>query len=307
MDPPPADTILNSMYQLWILGALDNLGNLTSLGRKMAEFPLDPPLSKMMIVSEEYGFTSEIATIVSMLSVPTVFFRPKNRENESDLAREKFFVPESDHLTLLNVYQQWKSNGFRSDWCSEHFVHAKAMMKVREVRAQLLDILKQQKMELLSCGTDWDVVRQVICSAFFHHAGRFKGIGEYLNMRNGMPCHLHPTSALYGLGYTPDYIVYHELIMTSKEYMQCVTAVDAHWLAEMGPMFYSIKDNQMNKLERIKMQKESKRRMEEEYSNQMQIEKEKKRDNETKWKENLVKQVVAEPGTPRRTPSRLGL
>ncbi|VEL29264.1 unnamed protein product [Protopolystoma xenopodis] len=45
-------------------------------------------------------------------------------------------------------------------------------------------------------------------------------------MRTGMPCHLHPTSALYGMGYTPDYIIYHELIMTTKEYMQCVSSVE---------------------------------------------------------------------------------
>jgi len=63
-----------------------------------------------------------------------------------------------------------------------------------------------------------------------------------VNTRTGMPCHLHPTSALFGMGYTPDYIVYHELVMTSKEYMQCVTAVDGHWLADLGPMFYSVKD-----------------------------------------------------------------
>ena len=35
-------------------------------------------------------------------------------------------------------------------------------------------------------------------------------------MRTGMPCHLHPTSALFGMGFTPDYIIYHELVMTSK-------------------------------------------------------------------------------------------
>ncbi len=98
-----------------------------------------------------------------------------------------------------------------------------------------------------------------------------------------MPCHLHPTSALFGMGFTPDYVVYHELIMTSKvciapptqkcivwslssshdstpllchthqhvhththtwqEYMQCVTAADGHWLAEMGPMFFSVKES----------------------------------------------------------------
>lgn len=79
MDPPPQDNILNSMYQLWILGALDNTGNLTELGRKMVEFPLDPPLSKMVIISEEFRCTDELLTIVSMLSVPSIFFRPKDR------------------------------------------------------------------------------------------------------------------------------------------------------------------------------------------------------------------------------------
>ena len=48
----------------------------------------------------------------------------------------------------------------------------------------------------------------------------FTGIGEYVNTRNGMPSHLHPTSALFGMGFTADHIVYHELVMLSKEYMQ---------------------------------------------------------------------------------------
>ena len=77
MDPPPKDNILNSMYQLWILGALDNTGALTPLGKKMVEFPLDPPLAKMLLTAEELGCSNEVLTIVSMLSVPSVFFRPK--------------------------------------------------------------------------------------------------------------------------------------------------------------------------------------------------------------------------------------
>ena len=135
MDPPPQDNILNSMYQLWVLGALDNTGCLTELGRKIVEFPLDPPLSKMLIISEEFRCTEELLTIVSMLYVPAIFFRPKDREQESDAAREKFFVSESDHLTLLHVFQQWKMNGFSSEWCARHFLHAKALKKVREVRS----------------------------------------------------------------------------------------------------------------------------------------------------------------------------
>ena len=84
-------------------------------------------------------------------------------------------VPESDHLTYLNVYQQWKQNGYSGQWCGDHFIHIKAMRKVREVRAQLKEIMEQQKMKLVSSGTDWDVVRKCVCAAFFHQAARLKG------------------------------------------------------------------------------------------------------------------------------------
>lgn len=129
MDPPPQvklllfsvvtfshpvlkANILNSMYQLWVLGALDNVGDLTPVGRKMSEFPMEPSMAKMLIASVEYKCSAEMLTIVSMLSVPSVFYRPKERMEEADAAREKFNVPESDHLTLLNVFNQWKSHGY---------------------------------------------------------------------------------------------------------------------------------------------------------------------------------------------------
>jgi len=105
MDPPPQQTILQAIYQLWVLGALDNTGELTKLGRIMAEFPLEPALSKMLLTAEKLECSEEIATIVSMLSVPNIYYRPKNREEEADSARERLFVPESDHLTFLNVYK----------------------------------------------------------------------------------------------------------------------------------------------------------------------------------------------------------
>ncbi|GMJ11646.1 FOREVER YOUNG, homolog in yeast PRP16, CLUMSY VEIN, embryo defective 3011 [Hibiscus trionum] len=238
MDPPPQDNIVNSMYQLWVLGALNNVGALTDIGWKMVEFPLDPPLAKMLLMGEQLECLDEVLTIVSMLSVPSVFFRPKDRAEESDAAREKFIVPESDHLTLLNVYQQWKSNQYRGDWCNDHFLHVKGLRKAREVRSQLLDIVKTLKVPVTSCDYDWEVVRKAVCSAYFHNGARLKGVGEYVSCRKGMPCHLHPSS---GLGYTPEYVVYHELILTTKEYMHCVSAVEPQWLAEFGPIFFSVK------------------------------------------------------------------
>ncbi|XP_045194150.2 pre-mRNA-splicing factor ATP-dependent RNA helicase PRP16-like [Mercenaria mercenaria] len=308
MDPPPQDNILNSMYQLWILGALDNTGALTPMGRNMVEFPLDPALSKMLIKSLEMECSAEILIIVSMLSVPAIFYRPKGREEESDAAREKFQVPESDHLTYLNVYLQWKRNGYSSSWANTHFIHIKAMRKVREVRQQLKEIMDQQKMELISCGNEWDIVRKCICSAYFQQAARLKGLGEYVNTRTGMPCHLHPTSALFGMGYTPDYIVYHELVMTSKEYMQCVTAVDGHWLADLGPMFYSVKDSTKTRQERKQQTIEEMGQMEDEMRRAEDLIKMRKEHAERKALGSKRTQIVTpgrrEPGTPASTPRR---
>jgi pre-mRNA-splicing factor ATP-dependent RNA helicase DHX38/PRP16 len=242
MDPPPQANILNSMYQLWVLGALDNVGDLTPAGRKMSEFPMEPSMAKMLITSVDYKCSSEMLTIVSMLSVPSVFYRPKERMEEADAARDKFNVPESDHMTLLNVFNQWKSHGYRDEWAMRHFLHPKLLRKAREVRVQLEDILKFQKMDSISAGTDFDIIRKAICAGYFHQAARVKGIGEFVNIRSGLPTHLHPTSALSGLGYTPSYVIYHELILTSKEYMTQVSAVDPYWLAELGSVFYSVRE-----------------------------------------------------------------
>ncbi|MCJ1411582.1 DEAH-box RNA helicase prp16 [Ptychographa xylographoides] len=262
MDPPPQDTITTSLFDLWALGALDNIGDLTSMGKKMTAFPMDPSLAKLIITSEDYGCSEEMLTIVSMLSVPSVFYRPKERQEESDAAREKFFVPESDHLTLLHVYTQWRSNGYSDSWCIKHFLHPKALRRGKEIREQLNDIMKMQKMVLTSCGTDWDVIRKCICSGYYHQAAKVKGIGEYINLRTSVTVQLHPTSALYGLGYLPDYVVYHELILTSKEYMSTVTSVDPHWLADLGGVFYSVKEKGYSAREKRVTEHEFNRKME---------------------------------------------
>ncbi|KAL0945134.1 hypothetical protein HGRIS_004287 [Hohenbuehelia grisea] len=153
----------------------------------------------MLVTSVEYRCSPEMLTIVSMLSV-SVFYRPTERMEEADAAREKFNVPESDHLTLLNVFHQWKNHLYRDDWAMRHFLHPKLLRKAREVRQQLEDIMKFQKMEIISAGTNYDVVRKAITAGYFHQAARIKGIGEFVNIRSGLPTHLHPTSALYGLG-----------------------------------------------------------------------------------------------------------
>ncbi|PXF49490.1 Pre-mRNA-splicing factor ATP-dependent RNA helicase PRP16 [Gracilariopsis chorda] len=240
LDPPPRENVLKSMLSLWLLGALDANGKLTSLGREMSSFPLDPGLSSLLFTGMQNGCLVECLTIVAMLSVPNVFVRPQGREEESDAAREKFFVPESDHLTLLHVYQRWIAGGSRAEWCAKHYISSKSMRKAREVREQLLDMVRAKKMVESSCD-DWDSIRKAIGFAFFYQAARRKGVGEYVNIRSGVVCGMHPTSAMYGSGLGADYVVYHELIMTRKEFMSCITAVEVQWLAEAGPMLYVLK------------------------------------------------------------------
>lgn len=249
MDPPPQENILNSMYQLWILSALDNIGDLTALGKRMSEFPMEPSLSSVLIASAtKYACSAELLTIVAMLSVPSIFYRPKERQEESDQARERFHVAESDHLTLLMVYSQWRSHQYRDSWCNAHFLHGKTLRQAREVRTQLEDIMKALKLPIISCGTDWDMVRKCLVEGFFHQAGKAKGIGEYVHCRTGVSMQLHPTSALYGLGHLPEYVIYHELVYTKSTFMSSVTAVDPRWLAEIGSAFYSIRSSNLTSL-----------------------------------------------------------
>lgn len=88
------------------------------------------------------------------------------------------------NLKLIR-YKKWKENRFSADWCNKHFVHVKSLRKVREVRAQLKDIMKQQKVPILSCNQNLDQVRKAICSGYFTNAAKIKGIGDYVNLRTG--------------------------------------------------------------------------------------------------------------------------
>lgn len=99
------------MEQLYALGALNHLGELTKLGRRMAEFPVDPMMAKMLLASEKYRCSEEVLTIAAMLSVnSSVFYRPKDKIVHADTARKNFFTPGGDHLTLMTVYNQVRSS-----------------------------------------------------------------------------------------------------------------------------------------------------------------------------------------------------
>lgn len=115
----------------------------------MAEFPLEPNLSKMLIMSVALQCSDEILTIVSMLSVQNVFYRPKDKQALADQKKAKFNQPEGDHLTLLAVYNSWKNNKFSNTWCYDNFVQIRTLKRAQDVRKQLLGIMDRCVINIL--------------------------------------------------------------------------------------------------------------------------------------------------------------
>jgi len=240
MDPPPVQTLIAAMEQLYALSALDDEGMLSRLGRKMAEFPLEPPLSKMLIASVDMGCSDEILTVVAMLSVQNVFYRPKDKQATADQKKAKFFQPEGDHLTLLAVYEAWKAAKFSNPWCYENFIQARSMRRAQDVRKQLLQIMDRYKLNVVSAGKNFNKIRKAICSGFFSHAAKKDPQEGYKTLVEGQPVYIHPSSALFQRN--PDFVIYHELVLTTKEYMREVTSIEPKWLTELAPKFFKLSD-----------------------------------------------------------------
>jgi ATP-dependent RNA helicase DHX8/PRP22 len=197
MDPPPVQTLLTALEQLYALSALDSEGLLTRLGRKMAVFPMEPPLAKMLILSTDLNCSEEILTIVSMLSVQNVFHRPKEKQALADSKKAKFHQPEGDHLTLLTVYNAWKASKFSNPWCFENFIQARGMKRAQDVRKQLLGYMDRYNQDVVSCGKNYTKVRRALCGGLFRHAAKKDPQEGYKTLVEGTPVYIHPSSSLF--------------------------------------------------------------------------------------------------------------
>lgn len=250
MDPPPVATLVGAMENLHALGALDDEGLLTRIGRKMAEFPLEPNLSKMLLLSVDLGCADEILTITSLLSVENPFHRPKDKQAQADMRKAKFHAAEGDHLTLLQVYRGWEAARFSNPWCFENFVQARSMRRAQDVRKQLVTIMDRYKLDIVGAGKDYRTVCRAVAAGFFAHAAKRDPQEGYRTLVDQNPVYIHPSSALFNKN--PEWVVYHELVLTTKEYMRNVMVVDAKWLVELAPSFYQAADpNKMTKAKRM--------------------------------------------------------
>ncbi|XKL60434.1 hypothetical protein PGB90_007491 [Kerria lacca] len=247
LDPPPHESLVIALEQLYALGALNHHGDLTKLGRRMAELPVDPMMSKMLLASEKYKCSEEIVTISAMLNVNnSIFYRPKDKQIHADTARKNFFVPGGDHLMLLNVYNQWAETDFSVQWCYENFMQYRSLKRARDVRDQLINLLSRVEVELVSNPLETVNIRKVcfdlkaITAGYFYHIAKLSKGGNYKTVKHNQTVEIHPSSCLREA--LPRWVLYHELVFTTKEYMRQSIEIESKWLLEVAPHYYQEKE-----------------------------------------------------------------
>ncbi|KAH7886626.1 P-loop containing nucleoside triphosphate hydrolase protein [Phlebopus sp. FC_14] len=241
VDAPAPETLMRALELLNFLAALDNDGNLTALGGIMAEFPLDPQLAKMLIVSPEFRCSNEILTITAMLSVPNIWLRPPNQRKEADAAKALLTVPDGDHLTLLNVYNNYKQNQYDKSWAWNNYLSARALAQADNVREQLQRTMERYEIELVSIQDPKKIylaVRQALCCGFFMQVAHKEGEkGNYLTVKDNQVVALHPSC---GLDTQPDWVIFNEFVLTTRPYIRTVTDVRPEWLLEYAPVYFDL-------------------------------------------------------------------
>lgn len=246
LDPPSSESLQDALKQLYLIDAIDEDGSITSLGRTMAELPLEPSLSRTLLEANECGCLSQALTVVAMLSAETTLL-PGQRISEKKRKHVPSNLPDGagwgDHIQLLQIYEQWHQTDYNVDWCKENNLQVRGMMFVKDVRKQLSQIMQKSAKESLDIRTskgrkesqqDYKNLRKALCSGYANQ------LAERMIRHNGYRTfgfksqlvQVHPSSVLRtdGEGMLPNYVVYHELIATTHPFMRNVCAVEMRWV-----------------------------------------------------------------------------
>lgn len=267
IEPPSKDTLTKSFEILYLLLALDVKGEITELGKRIAYFPLDPIYSNMLIKSVDFHCLEDILDLISLLSVDTIFYTPKGKEQQVMNARKQFYAAEGDHITLLNVYKNYKAVKGDKDWCKNHFINIRSMYTADKIRQQLVEYCENQKYNFETCNGNIEVIlRCLTASSYLKIAQKVDSssstgknvIGsrcQYRTLHRHQLASIHPTSTLFGVNPQPDYVIYnisflfssyidsliyilYELVFTSKNYLRCVSSISKEWIVDLTPPIF---------------------------------------------------------------------
>ncbi|KAK4836378.1 hypothetical protein QYF36_022200 [Acer negundo] len=262
LDPPSAESLRDALKQLYLIDAIDESGSITTFGRTMAELPLEPSLSRTLMEANEYGCLSQALTVVAMLSAETMLLQGRSKSTEKKRKHPSVDLPDGsgwgDHIQLLQIFECWDENNYNINWCKDNDLQVRGMMFVKDVRKQLAQIMQKIAKGSLDVRTkkrrkesrqDYRNLRMALCVGYANQ------LAERMLRHNGYRTvgfksqlvQVHPSSVLKAdeEGTLPDYVVYHELIATSRPYMRNVCAVEMAWVT---PILEKLEKLDTNKL-----------------------------------------------------------
>lgn len=150
LNPPVSASIRAGYRLLHELGALDELNQLTPLGKELARLPLDPVLGRMLLQARQERALPEVLVIAAGLSIPDPRERPEEQKDAAQTAHRKFAHPQSDFLSLLEIWRQCPSGEGRGGsntlrrFCKAHFLSFTRMREWRDIHRQLEDAFPQE-------------------------------------------------------------------------------------------------------------------------------------------------------------------
>lgn len=238
IDRPPIDNLRNALEQLYQLNAVEKVDYicLTQLGKTMARFPLEPRFSKILLTAQSYNCTEEIVTLVALLSEDSIMYTPYDKREQALETRKKLTSSEGDHITLLNLYKAFKAAKGNKEWCYQNFINIRAMKSVVAIRQQLCQICQVVGIPLVSCNNDTALIRRCLLAGLFLNSAELQTDSGYLTIANHLPVAIHPTSCLFGA--KPAYVVYTDLVQTTKCYMRDLSVIEPEWLTEIAPDYF---------------------------------------------------------------------
>jgi pre-mRNA-splicing factor ATP-dependent RNA helicase DHX16 len=188
-----------------------------------------------------------------MLSVGnSIFFAPKDKRVQAEQARVSFFRPGGDHLMLLAVWDTWVETNYSSQWCYENFVQFRSMSRARSIREQLVKLMDRTEVAMVSNPDPGNTVpiRKAFTAGFFYNSARLQRSGDsYRTIKVNQSVSIHPSSSLYGT--TPRWLLYFELVLTSREFMRECIEIEPNWLLEVASHYYKAKELEDDSLKKL--------------------------------------------------------
>ncbi|MDT5175225.1 MAG: ATP-dependent helicase HrpA, partial [Mycobacterium sp.] len=204
------------------LGAFDQHGAITDVGRRLARLPVDPRLGRMILQAEAEGCVREMLVLVAALTIPDPRERPTDREEAARAQHARFADEHSDFIAYLNLWRhlreqrkEWSGNAFRRE-CRNEFLHYLRIREWQDLVGQLRSISRDLGILESDEPADPAQIHAALLAGLLSHVGMRREDGrEYLGARNARFV-LAPGSVLTKR--PPRWVVVADLVETSRLY-----------------------------------------------------------------------------------------